>query len=74
MSQTGDTHKVGKILGLGINKHLHGEIRTELRHAQRSQLTSADILRRDPQSRCILKQGHDLPAVQRNILNRIEAD
>lgn len=34
MGQTGDTHQVGEILGLGVKKHLHGKVRTELRHAQ----------------------------------------
>ena len=41
---------------------------------QGSQLTAADVLGRDAQGRGILEQAHDLPAVQRDILYRIQAD
>ncbi len=67
VGQTGDPHQIGKILRFGVDQHLHGEIRAELRHPQRPQPAAADVLRTDPQGRRILKQRHDLRAVQRNI-------
>ena len=73
MGKTRDTHKVRKILRLRINKHLHCEIRTKLRNAKRPKLTAADILRLDSQRVRTLEQTHDLPGIQRNILNRIQS-
>ena len=74
MGQSGDPHQVRKIFGLCIQEHLHGKVRSEFRDPQGSQLTAADILGRDAQGRGILEQAHDLPAVQRDILYRIQAD
>ena len=74
MGQTGDTHQVGEILGLSVKKHLHGKVRTELRHAQGPQGTAADIVRHDSQSGRVLEQAHDLPAVQGNVLYRVNTD
>ncbi len=45
VGQTGDPHQVRKILGLCIQEHLHGKIRSELRDAQGPQLAAADVLR-----------------------------
>ena len=73
MGKTRNTHKVRKILRLRINKHLHCEIRTKLRNAKRPKLAPADVLRLDPQRVRTLEQTHDLPGIQRNILNRIQS-
>ena len=73
MGQTRDTHKVRKILRLRVNQHLHREIRTELRNPERTKLTPADILRLDPQRIRALEQTHDLPRIQRDILDRIKS-
>ena len=73
MGKTRNTHKVRKILRLRINKHLHCEIRTKLRNAKRPKLAPADVLRLDSQRVRTLEQTHDLPGIQRNILNRIQS-
>ena len=73
MGKARNTHKVRKILRLRINKHLHCEIRTKLRNAKRPKLAPADVLRLDPQRVRTLEQTHDLPGIQRNILNRIQS-
>ena len=74
MCKSGNTHQIRKVLGLGVQKHLHGKIRAELRYAKGSQWTAPYVVRHDPKGRGILEQAHDLPAVQRDILNRINAN
>ena len=67
MGQSGDTNQIGEIFRFRIDQHLHGEIRTELRHAQTAQFTSADILRFDPQSFCSRKKRHHVLLIQRDL-------
>ena len=55
-----------------IQKHLHGEFRTELRDSQRAQRTAVYLFRGHPQCIGILEQAHYLGIVQRD-LGRIDA-
>ena len=59
MCQTGDTHQVGYILGLGVQKHADGEIRAEFGDAKSAQRCPSDIFRSDPQALCALKKFQD---------------
>ena len=63
VGQAGNTHQIGKCLGLGIDNHLHGEIGTKLRDTQCPQLCSADLLRSNAQRIRILEQTHDILSV-----------
>ena len=71
VGQAGNPHQVGKVFGLGVKKHLHCKVRTKLRHSQSSQGAAADILRLNPKGFRILEQAHNLLAVQRDVVNRI---
>ena len=49
MGKPGNTHQIGKTLGLGINDHLDNKLRAKLRDAETPQLTASDLFRRNPQ-------------------------
>ena len=72
MGQTGDAHQVGEVLRLGVDEHLHGEIRAELRHTQSPQFAAADVLRLDSQGAGVLEQTHHLRGIQGDVLARIQ--
>ena len=51
---------------MGIDYHLHGKIRAELRNPQYAQPGTADLIRRNPQGVRILEQAHHVLSVQRD--------
>ena len=55
-----DPDQVRESLRLRLEHHVHGEIRSELRNAERPEPAAHDLLRGDAERGGVLKQAHDL--------------
>ena len=72
MCKSRNAHQIGKALRLGLDDHVHCEVRAELGNAERAELTAENVLRLDTECLGALKQTHHLGRIERYVFDRID--